>query len=211
MILIADRHAALVVPISSAIIMDCESWMLPGAAVLARIGPDGSYLTEEDGKVPVWFQDNINDAMNARLFNERVRGARKRMVTDDQDWSGRIGPSHLIRVGTVDLDRNVISDVLRPKVLEAWAGAALDSFYPLQMRSGANPENVRYLLDRPGEMLHLPPQVWQSANGQIVFQERKDALPEIIDHDQAGFPERMRAMGVTDNVIRLVCGREAVG
>jgi len=32
-------------------------------------------------------------------------------------------------------------------------------------------------------LLHLPPQVWQSSNVQIIFQERKDALPEIIDHD----------------------------
>lgn len=214
---IDDRLAALVLPAPPEHMdtMDrltrVDVRIARGSAVLARLAPDGEYRFQDDGSVEVWFEGNINNAVNLRHFGERVACARKRMILADRSTAyGRIRPDNMVRVGTVDLDRGVICDMIHGDLLEMWAEERLDRFYPLMVRPGAGRSAIDRLGRGPGQMIYLPPQVWQSANGQIIFQERMEAEPEIMDHDTPGFPERMRALGVPEHVIRICCGREAV-
>ena len=205
LILIPDRPEPL--PPDSEFASD--AWTLAriedGSAVVCMADDDWQPIAPR-GRIMVWFEGNLHDAVNLRRYAERLRCAADRLARD----YGTIAKAHLpldgFRVaGRFDLDRMVILEVGDADLLERWAGEPIGHIRPHALNTPVvGADKLERLL---GDWDNLNavcmrsdpdgPLVWRLMNGQILMREAPGKEITLWSVDDPEFREdKARLIGL---------------
>lgn len=198
------REAAVLIPRDAD---EVESFP-EGAAVLAPLDDDGAMFSVSGGLIACVEDGN---GFGARLWDFLDLASTAALGIRFPGRYGKLAPfaAYEVSIAAIyDLDRQVLTEIMEPSLLEDWSDEDREDLLPPITRSGTfNPSVTRRLLGSGKSLLHKDPGIIQLRNGQILVQTGKDSHPIIFDHDDEKLAERLRDLDLPPEVRRRIFGR----
>lgn len=182
-----------------------------GSGIVAADAADDE-CGDDDDHVLCHYEGAIYDQVNITDMYSKLRIAAERLVTDyPTSAMADFERDELIRVGTFDIERFVVSGIENPQALFDWCGEAPEQVIgkilpqgPLDMREAAaivrspHATNLTRTLSADGTMW------FKTQAGQLVLFDVEKKTARVYDHDAPELPvllswltdgEKVRAIG----------------
>jgi hypothetical protein len=198
------REAAILIPKSDTHISELPE----GAAILAPLSEEGEMYAQGD-RIVYCVEDGNGHGI--RLWDFLDMSANAALGIRFPGRYGRLGAcfgSDVRMVAIYDLDRQVISQMLQPSVLEDWSEEDREDLVPPSAVSGTRDvAATRRLMGSGRALLHKKPGIMQFRNGQILVQTKTYTQPVIFDYDDEALAGELKDVDLPDEVRRRIFGR----
>jgi hypothetical protein len=200
------REAAILLPR----VLGGAAGIPEGAAVLAPLDEEGTMFSYE-GRLIACVEDG--SGYGTRLWDFLDMASTAALGIRFPGKYGAITPfpaNEISIVAIYDLDRQVISTILQPSLLEDWSDEDRDDLHPPFAPSGtSNPVVTRHLLGSGKSLLHKDPGIIQLRNGQVLVQIGNGSHPVLFDHDDDKLVIQLKDHDLPSEVRRRIFGRPA--
>jgi hypothetical protein len=208
-----EPHIGLVVMPISIDLINSGKWMdiAPASAMICHASEDGTPLIDEDGKVTIAFEGNVNGAVNLERFHEKCMCAAGRLSLHYPSIAyARVSPEDLMILAKYDMKSYSFIEIIDEEEMDLWSGDPASTYMPPPIDTPcSDPEALKAVFDLPmsfvtsgltkifklqdGKVL-----VHSDELGTVLFRPTDDAL-KAVSYLQFATPDEMRKIfGVSE-------------